>query len=93
MQLCYSDFRSCMSLTKLQQKEWWNLAVNTLKEWAIRGLFFVFFKQTSAQFLQKINVKKCPSGAGIRTPNLQTWVSSPNHKIMARKSLSVMNEF
>ena len=43
------------------------------------GLFlFIFglFKQT-IQFLQQINVKKCPSGTGIQTPNLLNMSHHP----------------
>ena len=51
-------------------------------KWAIPGLFFIlfssFFKQT-LQFLQQINVKKCPSGisARIRTHKLRNMSLLP----------------
>ena len=54
------------------------------KKWANPGLFFVYFRsfQTTIQFLQQINVKKCLNvhlvyGAGIQNHNLQNMSHHP----------------
>ena len=49
-----------------------------LKKWANPGLFFVYFRlfKQTIQFLQQINVKKCPSSIRRRDSNSQPIITS-----------------
>ena len=43
-------------------------------QWGNPGLFYIYFrlfKQTSLQFLQQLNVKKCPSNIRCQDSNSQ----------------------
>ena len=68
--------KRCKDKKKMQMKQskvicYILLLLVFFKKWAKPGLFFYFRSfQTHNTFLQKINVKKCPSSAGIRTRNL-----------------------
>ena len=68
--------KRCKDKKKMQMKQskvicYILLLLVFFKKWAKPGLFFYFRSfQTHNTFFQNINVKKCPSSAGIRTRNL-----------------------
>ena len=58
-----------------------NKSLHFFKKWANPGLFLVYFQsfQTTIQFLQPINVNKCPSKICRQESNPQPLKLEPSH--------------